>query len=119
MRLQAKLTLGYVLLATVMVGIISAMDLVNDMEQHFDATFHTADMLRRVAVKYVTDTLNSQRAKPLDEALRDPTLAARLADLMGNAPAIVEIAVVDPQTSSVLADSLPGRLDEPSEAYPD
>ena len=119
MRLQAKLTLGYVLLATLMVGIISAMDLVNNMEEHFESTLDRADTLRRVAAKFVRDALNSQRAKPLREALRDPVLTDNLVDLMANAHAILEIAVVDPETKDVLADSLPGRVGEKSEAYPD
>jgi len=119
MRLQAKLTLGYVLLATLMVGLISAMDLVNDMEQHFDSTLARAELLRKVAARYVTETLNSQRAKPLEEALRDPVLTDSLIDLMANAHAILEIAVVDPESKDILADSLPAKVGEPSDAYSD
>ena len=119
MKLQAKLTLGYVLLATLMVGIISAMDLVNDMEEHFDSTLGRAELLRKVAGSDVTDTLNSQRAKPLREALRDPILTDKLIGLMANAHAILEIAVVDPETKDVLADSLPDRVGEKSEPDPD
>ncbi|MGO9262055.1 MAG: two-component system sensor histidine kinase NtrB [Bryobacteraceae bacterium] len=119
MKLQAKLTLGFVLLATVMVGLISAMDLVINMEQQFDATLERAEMLEKWAGKDVTGTLNSQRAKPLGEALRDQALTDNLVDLMANARAILYIAVVDPVTKDVLADSQPRSVGEPSETYPD
>jgi signal transduction histidine kinase len=119
MKLQAKLTLGFVLLATVMVGFLSSMALVNNMELRFEDTLERAEMFEKLAAKYVTETLNSQRARPLGEALRDPALTANLVDLMVNARAVEEIAVVDPDTGTVLADSLPGRIGEKSESYPD
>jgi signal transduction histidine kinase len=119
MKLQAKLTLGFVLLATLMVSLISAMDLVNNMEQHFDATLERAENFEKFAGKDVTETLNSQRAKPLSEALLDQALTNNLVDLMANAHAILEIAVIDPATKDVLADSQPGRVGEKSETYPD
>jgi signal transduction histidine kinase len=119
MKLQAKLTLGFVLLATLMVGFLSAMALVNNMEEHFDATLERAEMLDKSASKAVSRTLNSQRAKPLDEALRDQALADDLVDLMTYAHAILEIAVVDPATKTVLADSQPESVGEPSATYPD
>ena len=119
MKLQAKLTLGFVLLATAMVGFLSSMALVNNMEVRFEDTLVRAEMFEKLAGKYVTETLNSQRAKPLEEALRDPTLAANLVDLMVNGRAVEEIAVVDPDTGTVLADSLPGRVGEKMDPFPD
>jgi len=119
MKLQAKLTLGFVLLATLMVGFLSAMDLVNNMQPRFDDTLLRADMISKWASKFVTETLNSQRAKPVDEALLDPALTANLVELMTNSHAILEIAVVSPDSKEVLADSQPLRLGEKSEAYPD
>ncbi len=100
MKLQAKLTLGFVLLATLMVGFLSAMDLVNNMDQRFEDTLERAEMLEKWASKDVSDTLNSQRVKPLREALQDQVLTENLVDLMANAHAILEIAVVDPVSSN-------------------
>ncbi len=119
MKLQAKLTLGFVLLATVMVGFLSAMELVANMEARFDDTLERAETLKSLASRFVTDTLNSQRAKPLAEALRDKILTEYLVSLMANAHAILEIAVVDPTTKDVLADSQPQRVGEKAESYRD
>ncbi len=46
-------------------------------------------------------------------------LTENLVDLLANAHAILEIAVVDPASKEVLADSQPLRVGEKSEAYPD
>jgi len=118
MNLQAKLTLWYVVLAVVIVGSISGVDLVNNMQQQFDSTLSRAETLKLVAGKFVSKTLNSQRTKPLRDALRDPVLRNDLLDLLGK-NAILEIAVVDPHTNEVLADSIPERLGEQAGPYPD
>ena len=60
MNLQAKLTLGYVLLATLMVAVISAVDLGNVMKLQFDATLERAETLRTVAADQVKSALNRQ-----------------------------------------------------------
>ena len=49
MNLQAKLTLGAVLLETVIVGAISAVDLGNAMQIEFEAARKPADVVRQVA----------------------------------------------------------------------
>jgi len=118
MKLQAKLTLWYVLLATLMACIISAVDLVNNMEREFDATLERAEMLKNVASKYVSDTLNAERAQPLRAALGDPSLTRSLVGLMTISHAVLEIAVVDPPSNDVLADSLPSRLGDKYETLP-
>jgi signal transduction histidine kinase len=118
MNLQAKLTLWYVMLAVVIVGSISSVDLVNNMQQQFDSTLSRAETLKLVAAKFVSKTLNSQRTKSLREALRDKVLQNDLLDLLGK-NAILEIAVVDPNTNEVLADSIPERLGEKAGPYPD
>ncbi len=108
MNLQAKLTLGYVVLAVVMVGVISAVDLANNMQEQFDATLERAEVLKPVATKFVRQTLNRSLTMPLREALRDPVPGSDdLLDLLTDAHAILEIAVVDPKTNEVLADSDP------------
>ena len=104
MNLQAKLTLGYVLLAVAIVSIISGLDLSTNMQQQFDATLERAEILNPVATKFVKRTLNSRLTVPLREALRDNVLAADLLDLVTKTGAILEIAVVDPK-NEVFADS--------------
>ncbi len=119
MNLQAKLTLWNVLLAVAIVVAISGVDLANNMQQQFDATLDRANTLKLVASKLVAQSLNSQLTKPLREALRDPTLANDLLDLLTRAKAIVEIAVTDPITNVALADSASDRLGAETGPYPD
>ncbi|HWB86376.1 MAG TPA: ATP-binding protein [Bryobacteraceae bacterium] len=118
MTLQAKLTLGSVLVATLIVSLISAVDLANDMELQFDATLERADLLSRVATRMVRQTLNRQRSVPLREALRDPDLSNDLVDIMTASHALLEVAVVNPN-NEILADSDPNRLGITSQPYPD
>ncbi|HEY2014230.1 MAG TPA: ATP-binding protein [Bryobacteraceae bacterium] len=118
MNLQGKLTLWYVMLAVVIVGSISGVDLINNMQQQFESTLARAETLKLVASKFVSKTLNAERKKPLREALRDPVLADDLQSLLGK-NAILEIAVVDPKTDEVWADSLPERLGRQAGPYPD
>jgi signal transduction histidine kinase len=118
MTLQAKLTLGSILLATLLVGLISAVDLGNDMQRQFDATLERADLLKNVATKMVVQSLNRQRSVPLRDALHDPDLTNGLIDIMAASHAVLEIAVVNPQ-NEILADSDPSRIGLTSPAYPD
>ncbi len=119
MNLRVKLTLGYVLLAVAMVFAISLVGLGNTIQQQFEANLERAEVLNLVATTYVKQTLNSQLTVPLREALRDKMLAANLLDLLTNARAILEIAVVDPETNEILADSDPLRIGQKSGPYPD
>jgi signal transduction histidine kinase len=120
MNLQAKLTLGYVLLAVTIVSVISGLNLISAMNQQFEATLERAEGLNPVATKYVKRTLNSQMTVPLREALRDPGLAADLLDLLTNGRAVLEIAVVDPKNKhEILADSDPSLIGQTSGPFPD
>lgn len=119
MNLQAKLTLGYVLLAVAIVGVISGIDLATNMQQQFEATLERAEVLNPVAAKFVRQTLNSQLSVPLRTALRDPNLATDLLDLLTKSPTILEIAVVDAKTDDILADSDPARIGQKSGTYSD
>ena len=119
MNLRVKLTLGYVLLTVAMVFAISVASLGNTIQQQFEANLERAEVLELVATNYVKQTLNSQLTVPLREALRDSTLASNLLELLTNARAILEIAVVDPDTNEILADSDPGRIGQKSGPYPD
>ena len=95
MPLRAKLTLGFVLLAVVMVGIISAVDLGYDMQLQLDATLERADSILAVATQQVILALNRQRPVPLREVLRDPALVGLFKNVMLASHAILEVAVVD------------------------
>jgi signal transduction histidine kinase len=119
MNLQAKLTLGYVLLVVAIVSIISGLDLATNLKQQFDATLDLAEVLNPVATKYVKRTLNSQITRPLREALRDQTLADDLLELLTNSGAVLEIAVVDPKTNEILADSDHARIGQISGPHHD
>lgn len=119
MNLQAKLTLGYVLLVVLIVTIISGLDLATNMKQQFEATLERAEVLNPAATKYVKRTLNSRTTTPLRTALRDETLAADLLELLTNAGAVLEIAVVDPKTNEILADSDMGRIGQYAGPYKD
>src|SRR3954447_5906476 len=118
MNLQAKLTLWYVMLAMVIVGSISGVDLANNMQVQFESTLDRADLIKATAGKFVSKTLNSQRTKPLKEVLRDPELTNDLQDLLGK-NAILEIAVLDPKTDMALADSIPDKVGEKIGPFPD
>jgi signal transduction histidine kinase len=117
MNLQAKLTLGAVLLETLIVGIISAVDLGNAMEIEFEAARKPAEVVRLVAGDYVAQTLNRMRDKPLREALRDPSLSLWLNNVMTASEGLFEIAVVDPH-NEILADTDPSRLGVFEPPYP-
>ena len=119
MNLQAKLTLWYVLLAVVIVGSISLVDLATNMEQQFDATLKRAEALKVSASILVKSTLNSQLNKPLREALADPSLQPDLEGLVTGSKAILEIEVVDANSGEVWADSAPERVNAIAENYPD
>ena len=110
MNLQAKITLGYVLLATLMLGAVSAVNLANDMEQQFEATLERAETLKTVAADQVKSALNRQLNVPLREALRDPGLVSLFRNIVLASHAILEVAVVDPNSEDeILLDSLPDR----------
>jgi signal transduction histidine kinase len=120
MNLQAKLTLGYVLLASVIVAIISAVYLGNNMQEQFAATLERADVLKTVAADQVRLALNRQRSVPMRVALRDPGLEDLFTDIMLASHAILEVAVVDPHESDeILLDSIPDRLGVHSPPYAD
>jgi signal transduction histidine kinase len=120
MSLKAKLTLGYVLLAILMVGLISAVNLGHDIQREFEATLERADVLKTVAAAQVKIALNRQRTVPLRLALRDPALVDLFTNIMLASHAILEVAVVDPRANDeILLDSIPDRLGVHSPPYED
>lgn len=119
MTLQAKLTLGSVVLASLMVGVISAVDLANEMQRQFEATLERADTVKAVSSSMVTQALNRQRTTlSLREVLRDPDLQNLLVSSMTASHAVIEVAVVD-QSNEILLDSLPKQLGQHYQQYPD
>jgi signal transduction histidine kinase len=106
MNLQAKLTLGSVLLETLIVGVISAVYLVNTMQGHFDDTLGRANLVMNVATDDVKLAVNSKPALSLREALRDPALHDRLQKVMSSSDGLIEVSVVSPE-NEILADSDP------------
>ena len=119
MTLQAKLTLGSVVLASLMVGVVSAVDLVNEMQRQFDSTLERADTLKSVASRMISQSINRQRTLSLREALREPDLQMLMIDIISASHAILEVAAVDPQTNEILLDSDPGQLGRKSPQYDD
>jgi len=111
MTLKAKLTLGSVLLATSIVGLISAVDLGNIMQIEFDSTLDRADLVKSQATEAVKEAVNRQRNIPMHEALRDSALTEKLRRLVTASKAVLEIALVEPDTNRILGDTLDHRLD--------
>ena len=102
MTLKAKLTLGSVVLATVMVGLVSAVELGNEIERHFEETLESAGVLRDVATNLVSQALNVHRTLKIEDALQDPELQRNLVSIKAYSHAILEIAVLNPQYKILL-----------------
>src|SRR5215469_9025076 len=115
--LQAKLTLGSVGLVSLMVAVVSAVDLANEMQRQFESTLERANALKTVASRMVSQTLNRQRTVSFREALRDPDLQNVLVDVLSAGGAILEVAVVDTH-NEVLLDSGPTPLGSTPPSYP-
>ncbi len=117
MTLQAKLTLGSVLLASLIVTVVSAVDLANIMQLQFEATLDRALLQKTVATEFVSEALNRQRTVPLREALRDPQLSNALVNILTASHAIIEVAVVNPR-NEIVTDSDQERIGVTSPPYP-
>src|SRR5207302_6003945 len=106
MKLQAKLTLGSVALATVLVTGLSAVGLDNLMRLQFRHVLERAELIKSAATDAVIDTLNRERSKPLPDVLRDPTLNKQLVALLTSYKAILDITLVSADTNETLASAL-------------
>ena len=118
MTLQTKLTLGSVVLATVMVGLVSAVELGNEVQRQFAETLERATAQRTLALNLVTQSINRQRNLQIEDALRDPELQDNLVSIIANSHAILEIAVLNPQ-NKILLDSDMDRVGATSPPFPD
>ena len=58
MKLQTKVTLGSVLLATIIVTLVSSVDLYSFMQLKLQSTFERAEVIKDVARVMVIDTIN-------------------------------------------------------------
>ena len=110
MTLQAKLTLSTVLLATVIVAVISLVDLGNIMELEFETRLRQAEHVRDITVGDVKEALNGRPDLPVEQALEGDRLMERLKSAVTTySKEIVEVAVVN-EHNEILADSNPERL---------
>jgi signal transduction histidine kinase len=117
MTLQAKLTLGTVLLATVIVAINSIVYLGSIMDLRFADAYGEAGRVRNIAVQYVTDALNSHPELPVSELLASDRLIQQLETEVGYHKEIVEVAVVDAD-NDILVDNFPDKRGQRSPALP-
>jgi signal transduction histidine kinase len=118
MTLQAKLTLGTVLLATVIVAVISAVDLVNLMDLQCESALRQAYRVADTAFSDVRDVLNGHPELPLPEAMASERLAAQLNTELTHSKEISEVAVVD-EHDEILADSIAEQRGKQSQPYGD
>src|ERR1041385_1153108 len=104
MTLQARLTLSSVLVTTVIVTIVSTVDLANDMEWQFEGTLRSARAIRTMVSSDVSRAVERERDLSLRQVLRQPELTAELQNLLADAPLLLEIAICD-RKNEILADS--------------
>jgi signal transduction histidine kinase len=123
MTLQAKLTLGSVGLATIMVSGISAFGLSNLMRFQFRSTYERADLIKTAATDAAIDALNRQRTLDFKEAVKDSTLNAQFVKLLTSYKPILEISLVSAETNEILASTLSHDAAAPTpvayQRYPD
>jgi signal transduction histidine kinase len=110
MTLQAKLTVGSVLLATLMVSFLSAMDLGNVMQLEFQGAFDRADLVKGMAVDAVIDTLSRNREVNWQVALRDTAFTQKLLKFLTSSREILSIDIVAAENNQVIASALENRL---------
>jgi signal transduction histidine kinase len=110
MTLQTKVTFGSVLLATVIVTVVSGVDLGSFMGLELQATLERAEVIKDMAKVEVIDTLNSHREVPFREALRDEDLKVKLVNLLGSLNGVLSIDMVSSDNREVLASTLENRV---------
>ena len=119
MSLRAQLTLWCVLVMALIVGVVSAVDLAQEVTHQFESTLERADYFKGTAAAVVTRALNQHREVPIREALQQNTeLSGDLREIMAASKSLLEVAVCDPK-GEVLVDSEPSRVGIMFPAYPD
>src|ERR1039457_3926246 len=119
MTLQAKATLGSVLLATIMVTLVSGVDLGSFMDLGLEATLERADVIKDVAKDAVIDALNRRRDVELREALGDAELKGKLLSLLRSPNGVLSIDMVSADKREVLASTLGNRVGVSTASDPD
>ena len=110
MTLQAKLTLGTVLLATVIVAIVSMVYLGNVMDLQFESALRGSSARGRCrASARAVMRGNSRPDLSLSEALANGRITDRLQTEVALDSHIVEVAVADAK-GEILADNFPERI---------
>src|SRR3954454_15579767 len=110
MKLQTKVTLGSVLLATVIVALVSGVDLYSFMQLKLESTFERAEVIKDVARVMVIDTINSRRDVPIPDAVRDADLKLRLLRLLRSSNGVLSIDVMSADAKQVMASTLDNRV---------
>ena len=118
MTLQAKLTLGTVLLATVIVATISAADLGNIMDLQFESALREAERVGERVVSDIRDAVNSHPEMEPHEALASDRIWEQLKAEVTSSKEIVEVAVVNDH-DVILADSAAEKRGEAGSRYGD
>ncbi len=119
MSLRAQLTLWCVLVMALIVGVVSAVDLAQEITHQFESTLERADYFKGTAAAVVTRALNLDRTVPIREALqKNSELSGDLREIMAASKSLLEVAVCDPK-GEILADSEPSRAGIPFPLYPD
>src|SRR5215470_6334707 len=119
MTLQAKLTVGSVLVATAMVAMVSIAGLGSLMLFQFQSTLDRAELMKTAATEAVKDALNRPRTSSLEEALRDPKVIDRLNKLIGEGKTISEIALVSNKPETIIASTVSAHNDKVAADYPE
>ena len=116
--LQARLTLWSVLVMTVLVGAISAVDLNNAIQYQFSDTLKRAESTAQFCAALVRDALARGQELPIAEVLKTSEVSAELAQVLPLSQNGLEIAVCD-RDNRILADSTPISVGEIFTPYPD
>src|SRR5437867_4126990 len=110
MTLQAKVTLGSMLLAIIIVVLVSGVDVGSFMDFQLQSTLERAAGIKDVAKDAVLETLNRRHDVSLRETLRDPDLKQKLVNLTGSLNGVLSIDMVSAENGEVMASTLVDRL---------
>ncbi len=98
------------LLATVIVTVVSSVDLGSFMDLELQTTAERAVVIKDVAKAAVIETLNRRREVALREALRDSELKQKLVNLLGSLNGGLSIDIVSADNQEVMASTLDNRV---------
>jgi len=119
MSLRVQLTLWSVLVMTLIVAVVSVVDLIQEVKHQFDATQDRAEFYQTHVVNLVQTKANQDRTVPVQDALRhDPDLSHQLLNLMTASKSLYEIAVCDAH-DVILSDSDPDQVNKKCPSYED